>query len=128
MLIRGGANYAFEQVNAELITFASAHFGLPPGSFSIAVCGIRERSEHEDECCVLMELVGEYWSSEGGEGFPKIEVISSTFIKEAKKVVSKGAKVGGVWLTVFYYLYTTVGILPIAKLKTFIAFYFLFFI
>ena len=80
MLIRGGANYAFEQVmhkpkkslmrsytsslllkrfhqvNAELSAFVTRHFHLPPSAFSLAVCGIRVLSEHEDECCVMLQL------------------------------------------------------------------------
>ena len=43
MLIRGGANYAFEQVNAELAAFLSTQYpalatekGTP--SFAVAVC------------------------------------------------------------------------------------------
>ena len=34
----------------------SQRYKLPPTSFSLAVCGIRVLSEHEDECCVVLQL------------------------------------------------------------------------
>jgi hypothetical protein len=44
------------QVNAELTSFVASYYGLPESSFQIAVCGIRVLSEHEDECCVTLQL------------------------------------------------------------------------
>jgi hypothetical protein len=47
------------QVNAELSAFVSRRYGLPPQAFSLAVCGLRALSEHEDECCVTLQLHAE---------------------------------------------------------------------
>ena len=85
MLIRGGSNYAFEQVNAELAAFIESHFGLVRSTFNVAVCGLRVKSEHEDECCVMIELLGE--ESQGLSS-----IIQSTFLEAAKRAVSKGSK------------------------------------
>lgn len=85
MLIRGGSNYAFEQVNAELSAFMIAHYGLAPSAFSVAVCGLRIKSEHEDECCVMIELLTE-------ESQTLSFVIQESFLDASKGVVSKGAK------------------------------------
>lgn len=55
MLIRGGANYAYEQVAAELGAFAARAAGVPAAELAVEVVGVRLRSEHEDECCVAVE-------------------------------------------------------------------------
>uniref|UniRef100_A0A7S0J1F4 AMP-binding enzyme C-terminal domain-containing protein n=1 Tax=Calcidiscus leptoporus TaxID=127549 RepID=A0A7S0J1F4_9EUKA len=85
LLIRGGANYSYEQINAELATFVSAEYGLAAEGVAVAVVGLRLRSEHEDECCVTIEL-----------GTPEAQAkraeIEQTFLGQAKKRVSKGAK------------------------------------
>jgi hypothetical protein len=52
---------AHHQVIAELAAFVCQHYNLPPQSFSLAVCGLRVKSEHEDECCVVMELLEPFW-------------------------------------------------------------------
>ena len=61
LLIRGGANYAYEQINAELRAWATQHFALPTeggvAPLDVAVVGLRVASEHEDACCVTVELV-----------------------------------------------------------------------
>ena len=46
---------------------------------------MRVRSEHEDECCVMLELVGE-------EAQARAQEIEASFIREASMRVSKGAK------------------------------------
>ncbi|KAJ8603610.1 hypothetical protein CTAYLR_004840 [Chrysophaeum taylorii] len=57
MLIRGGANYAYEQINAELVAFVARKYALVPKTdFDLAVVGIKIQSEHEDSCCVTLEL------------------------------------------------------------------------
>lgn len=81
MLIRGGANYAYEQINAELREFSATHFQLP--DLDLAVVGIKIDSEHEDACCVTIDLPLEH---------PKIALLQQSFIPLAKKTVSKGAK------------------------------------
>lgn len=87
MLIRGGANYAFEQVCTELKLFLSKRYDLPLSSFLLAVCGLRVKSEHEDECCVFIEL-------QTREAEAKKEEIDRTFLAFAneKGAVSKGAR------------------------------------
>ncbi|MEE8319047.1 MAG: class I adenylate-forming enzyme family protein [Dehalococcoidales bacterium] len=59
LLIRGGANYAYDQVAAELSTVLTDDFKLNPGQFKLVVVGLRVESEHEDSCCVTIELSGE---------------------------------------------------------------------
>ena len=85
MLIRGGSNYAFEQVNAELSAFIVEHYKLLPSAFIVAVCGLRVKSEHEDECCVMIQLITEEAKGLQGE-------IESTFLSAARGSVSKGSK------------------------------------
>ena len=87
MLIRGGANYAYEQVNAELHSFVCEHYVLDRKSISVAVCGLRVKSEHEDECCVLIELLDDVAKE-------KEENIVETFMIATKGsgAVSKGAR------------------------------------
>lgn len=84
LLIRGGANYACEQVAAELQRFITEHFQLDSGKFRIAVVGLRYESEHEDCCCVTVELK---------DVTPGIkEELQNCFIDRACVCVSKGAK------------------------------------
>ena len=85
LLIRGGANYAYEQINAELKSFAMKTFGLPDDALDISVVGMRIESEHEDSCCVTVELL-----SDDAKG--KQKKMEADFLKLAKKGVSKGAK------------------------------------
>ena len=85
LLIRGGANYAYEQINAELHGFVVEAYGLKSEQVEVAVLGMRVKSEHEDDCCVTIELIGEEALSKSGE-------IEESFLEKAKKGVSKGAK------------------------------------
>jgi acyl-CoA synthetase (AMP-forming)/AMP-acid ligase II len=84
LLIRGGANYAYDQIADELNRFIVKHFQLRPEQFQLAVIGLRLESEHEDSCCVTVEL------SEGtGDVKSQLE---ANFIEEASRMVSKGAR------------------------------------
>jgi acyl-CoA synthetase (AMP-forming)/AMP-acid ligase II len=83
LLIRGGANYAYDQLAAELTRFVEEHFHLRPDQFKLAVVGLRLESEHEDSCCVTIEL-----NKEVADVRPKLE---ANLIKEAR-VVSKAAR------------------------------------
>ena len=57
MLIKGGSNYSYEQINQELSEFlAAAYFGGERGACAVAVVGLRLDSEHEDQCCCTIEL------------------------------------------------------------------------
>jgi acyl-CoA synthetase (AMP-forming)/AMP-acid ligase II len=85
LLIRGGANYSCDQINAELKAFIGRTFGLSADAFDVAVAGLRLTSEHEDECCVTVELTGEEAKSKRAE-------IERRFLAEAKTSVSKGAR------------------------------------
>ena len=59
LLIRGGANYAYDQVASELFKVLAEDFSLNGEQFKLAVIGLRVGSEHEDSCCVTIELVEE---------------------------------------------------------------------
>jgi hypothetical protein len=85
LLIRGGANYAYDQIGAQLADFVVRRYGLPQESFHIAVVGLRIMSEHEDSCCVTMELLGE-------EARRMRPLLEESFLKDAKTGVSKGAR------------------------------------
>jgi len=85
LLIRGGANYAYSQVAEELARFIIDSYQLSPQAFQLAVVGIRLESEHEDSCCVTVELVNDV----SGTDRRRLE---SSFLKDARKSVSKGAK------------------------------------
>lgn len=88
LLIRGGSNYAYEQIQAELHRFLVAHYKLDPQDVNVAVVGLRVQSEHEDDCCVLIELT----EAKQSELEPHKRSIEDTFLAEAAKAVSKGAK------------------------------------
>jgi len=85
LLIRGGANYSYEQINAELQAFVCSHYSLPTEAVEVAVVGLALASEHEDDCCVTIELVTP-------EAQAKQAAIEASFVKDCKKGVSKGAK------------------------------------
>ncbi len=85
LLIRGGANYAYDQINAELKQFISSHYHLPSEAFDVAIVGLRIDSEHEDSCCVTIE-------PKSAAAEKKITEIEDTFQQTAKEEVSKGAR------------------------------------
>lgn len=58
-MIRGGANYAYQQIQEELMAAVVAHFKglLKVGDdFSVAVVGLKIASEHEDDCFAIVQL------------------------------------------------------------------------
>jgi acyl-CoA synthetase (AMP-forming)/AMP-acid ligase II len=83
LLIRGGANYAYAQIAAELSKFLTENFPLEPAQFQLAVIGLKVESEHEDSCCVTIEL-----SPEANHLAPELE---ATFLEKAAGAVSKGS-------------------------------------
>lgn len=85
LLIRGGANYAYSQVADELTGFISDFYHLPPRTFQLAVVGIRLKSEHEDSCCVTIELFNDINDDNK-------QRLQSSFLEEARKSVSRGAR------------------------------------
>lgn len=84
LLIRGGANYAYDQIVAELSKVLREDFQLKPEQFKLAVVGLRLESEHEDSCCVTIELSKEVAAIE-----PQLR---AQFRERACKKVSKGAR------------------------------------
>ena len=48
LLIKGGSNYAYEQINVELAAFVANEYRLPAADVEVAVVGLRLCSEHED--------------------------------------------------------------------------------
>jgi acyl-CoA synthetase (AMP-forming)/AMP-acid ligase II len=84
LLIRGGANYAYDQIAAELTEFVVQHFQLKREQFHLAVTSLRVESEHEDSCCVTIQL---------GENAADMEAqLKADFIEKASEKVSKGAR------------------------------------
>ncbi len=84
LIIRGGANYSCGQIEAELSRFVETEFGLKPEQFQLAVIGLLAQSEHEDSCCVTIEL-----SEEVADKGPQLK---ADFIGKADKKVSKSAR------------------------------------
>ena len=84
LIVRGGANYACDQVATELSKVLTEDFRLKSDQFRLAVVGLRVTSEHEDSCCVTIEL-----SKEVADMEPQLE---ANFLDEARKRVSKGAR------------------------------------
>jgi len=84
LLIRGGANYAYDQITAELNKFVVEHFHLKPEQFQLAVVGLRLESEHDDSCCVTIELSKEATNAESQ--------LKADFIEKASTIVSKGTR------------------------------------
>ena len=84
LLIRGGANYAYDQIAAELSEILVEDFQLKPEHFKLAVVGLRLESEHEDSCCVTIELSKEVKDIESQ--------LQAHFIATASPKVSKGAR------------------------------------
>ena len=84
LMIRGGANYSCVQVETELREFCVTFLQWPVDGFDLAVVGHKLGSEHEDACCVLLEL------KTGMDKDPEVYV--QELMREAPKKVSKGAK------------------------------------
>lgn len=76
MLIRGGANYAYEQIQAELHGWIVRSYELDPQDCQVAVVGVNIASEHENECYLTVEL------AENVAG--RTEEIASTLLDKAK--------------------------------------------
>ena len=88
-------------MNADLTAFIIRNYGMVASSFTVAVCGSRIVSEHEDECCVMMELHTTGLVTEVKAVGPLDESqlkahLESTFIQMANTSsarISKGSKV-----------------------------------
>jgi len=84
LMIRGGANYSCVQLEAELHRFCVEHFKWVEDDFDLAVVGHKLGSEHEDACCVLLDMKS--MSRDEAEAYAQRLMI------EAPMKVSKGAK------------------------------------
>jgi acyl-CoA synthetase (AMP-forming)/AMP-acid ligase II len=82
LLIRGGANYSYDQIADELSKVLVEDFNLKKEQFRLAVIGLRVESEHEDSCCVTIQL--------GQEAADKRSQLEADFIDRARKKVPKG--------------------------------------
>jgi acyl-CoA synthetase (AMP-forming)/AMP-acid ligase II len=85
LLIKGGANYSYDQINEELTKFVTQEYGFSSDEFALAVIGQRLRSEHEDECCVTVQLP-ERTSKSARDTF------KASFVQRAKQCVGKGSR------------------------------------
>jgi acyl-CoA synthetase (AMP-forming)/AMP-acid ligase II len=85
LVIRGGANSACDAINGELGRFLEERYGLSPDGFDLASVGLRLESEHEDACCVTLELKSPQAKALRDE-------LERTFLEEARSAVSKGAR------------------------------------
>ena len=86
LLIKGGANYSYEQINAELSKFAAEHYGCDPAEVEVAVVGLRLDSEHEDTCCATVELRG----GAAAAALADEQQAAADFLASAKKAVGAG--------------------------------------
>ena len=86
LLIKGGSNYSYEQINAELSKFAAAHYGVEPSNVEVAVVGLRLESEHEDTCCATVELRGETAAA----ALADEKEAAASFLASAKKAIGAG--------------------------------------
>ena len=82
LLIRGGANYACDQIAAELAKVLIEDFQVKAEQFRLAVVGLRVESEHEDSCCVTVELSDEIAA--------KRHELEANFKNRARQRVTKG--------------------------------------
>ena len=85
LLVRGGANYSGAQIAGELKSFIMERYELPADAVEVAVIGLKIESEHEDSCCVAVELLTE-------DARMKRTDIEATFLGDAPGRVSKGSR------------------------------------
>ena len=84
LLIRGGANYSYEQIASDLSMVLIEDYKMKPEHFKLAVVGICMETEHEDSCCVTIEL-----TEEAAHMQP---LLKEQFITRASCRVSKGSR------------------------------------
>jgi hypothetical protein len=71
-------------VAAELTRVLSDEFDVESSDFKLAVVGLRVDSEHEDSCCVTIDL--------SGKAIGRQQELEAGFQERAGKKVSKGAR------------------------------------
>ena len=84
LLIRGGANYAYDQINGEIHPWLCECLGVSTGALDLAVIGLRLDSEHEDTACLTVAL------SEVLQG--REDEIRELLLGEAAKELTKGSR------------------------------------
>eukprot|EP00520_Triparma_pacifica_P015096 CAMPEP_0118633566 /NCGR_PEP_ID=MMETSP0785-20121206/1069_1 /TAXON_ID=91992 /ORGANISM="Bolidomonas pacifica, Strain CCMP 1866" /LENGTH=672 /DNA_ID=CAMNT_0006524457 /DNA_START=73 /DNA_END=2088 /DNA_ORIENTATION=+ len=82
LLIRGGANYSYAQVENELQGIVKEVYGE---GIELAVVGLRVESEHEDDCLVTISFDDAVAQAERDN-------VEKTFMSVMKKKATKGAK------------------------------------
>lgn len=81
LLIRGGANYSCEQAASALSRLIQEEFRVQADQFKLAVVGLRTDSEHDDSCCVTIEL---------GEEAKSLEPLLNERLQDAAQRLPKG--------------------------------------
>ena len=82
LLIRGGANYSYAQVENELSQICKEQWG---DGIALAVVGLRIKSEHEDDCLVTINF-------EDCVAESVRENLNETFLQVCNTKATKGAK------------------------------------
>ena len=82
LLIKGGANYAYDQISAEITDLLTKHLHPFPQEIQVAVIGLKIDSEHEDACCVTIQM-------DGGEDHAHA---ITQILQKHRHRLSKGAK------------------------------------
>ncbi|MHC4873319.1 MAG: AMP-binding protein [Planctomycetota bacterium] len=85
LLIRGGSNYSCDAIANMVQDYLLECFSLAKEDYDIAVTGLRINSEHEDECCVALNLLGK-------DAAAVQERLQNEFIEKSKGKFSKGCK------------------------------------
>ena len=84
LMIRGGSNYSCQQVADELRDIVRRQFQLRDSEFDLAVIGLKLSSEHEDSCCVMLEVQT--------ERIDAVERLREAFLATSRELASKGAR------------------------------------
>uniref|UniRef100_A0A7S4NKX1 AMP-binding enzyme C-terminal domain-containing protein n=1 Tax=Paramoeba aestuarina TaxID=180227 RepID=A0A7S4NKX1_9EUKA len=86
LLIKGGANYSYEQISTEIQKWLEKQYHLTSEDLSVAVVGLNLTSEHEDDCCVMIELLTD-------KGKEKEKEMKETILPQSKPALSKGSQI-----------------------------------
>jgi acyl-CoA synthetase (AMP-forming)/AMP-acid ligase II len=86
LLIRGGSNYSYEQINTELKDFLIHRMHMESET-TVAVVGLKLNSEHEDDCCVTIEMK----TNTTGKDVKELETEFLALTRDKRTGVSKGA-------------------------------------
>nr|WP_243436271.1 class I adenylate-forming enzyme family protein [Acanthopleuribacter pedis] len=84
LLIRGGANYAYDQVANDIKTWLLPHFGWDEQALDLTVIGLRVDSEHEDACILILHDAAELDED-------RRAAVAAEILAKAKAGVPKGS-------------------------------------